>query len=111
MNMNELMQELNEMGFDFTTNPYECIYILPNGEMLDGGFDCGYRGIDHNMIDCIVPYDRYDNHIEFWNYVHDILNLVRVVPECGSCLIGVNQELTQEQINIISEIDFEIERY
>jgi hypothetical protein len=109
MNTETINTILEENGYQLTNNPKEAIYIFPNGEMIDGGFDCGSRGEDHRMIECFMDSDRYDDN--FWNDVHDQLKVVRLVPETMYALIAVDQELTKEQLNIIKEAGYEIEEY
>lgn len=109
MNMKTVYATLEEYGYELTTNPNEAIYIFPNGEMIDGGFDCGSRGEDHRMIECLMESDRYDNN--FWDDVHSQLQVVRLVPETMFALISVDQELTNEQLSIINSTGYEIEVY
>lgn len=112
---NEFKANLINDGYEFTNKLDECIYILPCGTLLDGQFDCGSRGLDHNMIGGYNPYNRYDNYEEFWKYVHETLCLVRVVPETGVLLLSENQFLTAEQNDVVEclvdSFGFVIERY
>jgi hypothetical protein len=98
-------------NFPLTTNGHESIFILPDGTMIDGQFDDGSRGIDHNIILGVYGKEGYDNPTETWIKVHGELNLVRTVPEANMALIKTNQELTLIQKQIIEEIEFEIEIY
>lgn len=107
----ELQLHLEEMGYNLTNNDYEAIYVMQDGAMIDGECDCGYRGLDHNMIAFAVPYKRSIDYNKFWNYVHEELGLLRVIPETEICLAGVNQELTQEQLDFIERTGYELERY
>lgn len=109
MNMNAIIETIEEYGYSFTDNPKEAIYIFPNGLMIDGGFDCGSRGEDHRMIECLMETDRYDDN--FWDDVHEQLQVVRLVPETMYALIAKGQELTHEQLTIINENDYDIEEY
>ena len=109
--MEKLKSLLEDQGYSLTEDDYSCIYVLPDGSMVDGEFDCGYRGLDHNMISFAVPVDRSLDYSGFWNYVHNELKLVRVVPETGVCLVSVDQELTEQQSDFISRVEYELERY
>jgi hypothetical protein len=108
MTNEQLVNEIIEEGYNMTDNIHEAIYLLSDGQMISGDFDCGMRGTDHRMIECIIDGDRYDN--DFWNKVHE-LGLVRLVPETEFALIIEGQELTAIQEKIINEIGFEIEAY
>ncbi|MHC5291055.1 hypothetical protein ACYSTM_21105 [Bacillus licheniformis] len=109
MNNTQLVNELLEEGYNMTDNPFEAIYILTDGQLISGDFDCGCRGTDHRMIECVIDGDRYED--DFWDKVHTDLGLVRVVPETEIALIKEGQELTAKQEEIISQIGFEIEAY
>ena len=102
---------LEEQGYALTDDMSSAIYVLQDGTMVDGEFDCGYRGLDHNMISFAVPVNRSLDYSGFWAYVHNELGLLRVVPETGICLATVKQELTDEQIEFIECMSYELERY
>lgn len=109
MNMKQIKNKLIEYDYKLTTNPMESIYIFPDGSMIDGGFDCGSRGEDHRMIECLMESDRYDNH--FWDDVHIQLNVVRLVPESMIALISKGQQLTKKQLTIINKTEYLVEEY
>jgi hypothetical protein len=93
-----------------TDNPFEALYILADGSMIWGEFDCGVRGIDHRMIELFVDgADRYES--KFWDIVHYELGLVRTVPESMTALIKEGQKLTEEQKRIIENAGYELEVY
>ena len=107
----ELQLHLEEMGYNLTDNDYEAIYVMQDGAMIDGECDCGYRGLDHNMIAFAVPYKRSLDYNKFWVYVHKDLGLLRVIPETDTCLAWVNQQLTDQQIDFIERNGYKLERY
>lgn len=109
MNTNSIIETLEEYGYSTTNNPSEAIYIFPNGLMISGDFDYGSRGTDHRMIECFMESDRYDNN--FWNDVHEQLQVVRLVPETMFALIINGQQLTNEQLTIINNNGYEVEIY
>ncbi|MCY0092269.1 MULTISPECIES: hypothetical protein [Bacillus amyloliquefaciens group] len=109
--LKSLKNEIIEEGYNFTENPMEALYILSDGTMISGDFDCGIRGTDHRMIDSVVEgSDRYDES-KFWDIVHYDLQLVRTVPETKIALIGTKQVLTADQKRIISDAGYKIEKY
>lgn len=107
--MTNLLELLEEDGYSLTNNIQHAIYIFPNGDMIDGGFDCGSRGEDHRMIECLMNIDRYDNN--FWESVHAQLQVVRLVPETKFALIANGQTLTDKQIQAIKKAKYQIEVY
>lgn len=110
VDMKKVKETFEEYGYKMTKKFMEAIYIFPNGEMVDGGFDCGSRGEDHRMIECIMDgMDRYTSG--FWDAVHDIYGVVRLVPETKYALVKIGQELTKEQRRLIKAYRFKIEEY
>ena len=109
--MENLKLQLENEGYALTDYPENAIYVLQDGTMVDGEFDCGYRGLDHNMISFAVPVKRSLDYTGFWKYVHNELGLLRVVPETGVCLAGIDQELTEEQEEYVNYMGYELERY
>lgn len=105
-------EQLEEDGFEVTQNPDEAIYVTPEGVLIGGEFDYGSRGVDHRCISCLVPgIQPYENHTAFWNYVHEELRLVRLVPETKTALIGFKQALTKIQREFIEKTGYEVEEY
>ncbi len=99
----KLMKLLDENGYYLTDNIKESIYILRNGKMISGNFDCGIRGVEHREIAelFIEDEDRYSPTI--WSDLHDRTGVVMVVPEKMELLIMEGQELTEEQIETIND--------
>lgn len=109
MNTNQIADQIIEEGYSMTGNIMEAIYLLEDGQMISGDFDCGMRGTDHRMIECIAEGDRYDN--DFWDNVHANFNLVRLVPETMIALITVGQEITAIQEEMLESAGYELEEY
>lgn len=84
-----------------TNNFNESIYLDVTGNLLDGEFDYGSRGLDHNILKAIT--------IE-WIDLHNG-GLVRLVPETKTALISQNQKLTPIQEKLIKTNHYEIETY
>lgn len=101
--------ENGDICLHLTENPYEAIYMFPNGCMIDGDFDCGCRGNDHRCIEEITKADRYSN--DFWEEVHYELGLIRIVPEYGEVLIGERQKLSDAQEEMIDYLGWEVDAY
>lgn len=89
--------------FEFTSNPNEAIFIFPDGSMIDGLFDCGYRGEDHNGLRSYFATD--------WAHVHDLTGVVRLVPETKEALIKTGQKLTDVQTRIIKKLHYIVDAY
>ena len=109
--LKQLKLQLKDMGYGLTDNDCEATYVMQDGTMIDGEWDCGYRGLDHNMIAFAVPYKRSLDYNKFWVYVHKDLGLLRVIPETEICLAWVNQQLTDQQIDFIERNGYKLERY
>lgn len=97
----------NEFEYTLTTNFYEAIYLDQYGNLLDGEFDCGMRGLDHN---CLLNYSNDLSHYEKWQELHS-KNIVRLVPESSIALIMDNQTLNETQLNMITDNGYEIATY
>ena len=109
--LKQLKLQLKDMGYGLTDNDYEAIYVMQDGTMIDGDWDCGYRGLDHNMIAFAVPYKRSLDYNKFWVYVHQDLGLLRVIPETNTCLAWANQHLPNQAIDFIERNGYKLERY
>jgi len=104
-----MVKRFVEAGGYMTDSVSTAIYILADGQMIDGEFDGGCRGQDHRIIECAVDGDRYDN--DFWDNLHKNYRVVRLVPETGYALLKGRQRLTEVQKEILSTTHYEIERY
>lgn len=109
-----LVHLLEEAGYGLTNNPHEAIYILDDGRMIDGQFDCGTRGLDHQMIAVAYDDNPYDGDIpfeEWWCRLHRQYRLLRVIPETGQVLIKGKQRITPAQREIITQLNYTVEVY
>lgn len=87
----------------FTNNFYEAIFILEDGTMIDGGYDRGMRGIDHN---CLLSLFKHDCDL-----LHRAYKIVRLVPETQCYLMAKGQRLTKPQKEIIDRLGYGRENY
>lgn len=99
-----------EEGYTLTEKANEAIYILSDGRMISGYEEGGNtRTIDHRMVECLMETDRYDN--EFWEEVHARFKLVMLVPETKIALVKPGQKITDEQQNVLNELEYKLELY
>ena len=82
----------------------QAIFIMKDGTLIDGEFDCGIRGDDHNEL--LDYFDDMD-----WEELHQQLNIVRLVPETKYALIGKGQELNQAQRDLLNNSDYQVAEY
>lgn len=110
MTEEEIEEKIENAGYSMTDNPWNAIYVLPDGSMIDGDFDCGLRGTDHRMIECIFAgrINRYDPH--FWKKVFEATGAVMLVPESQEALIPeeMKDSVTRWQWAVINEIGYEL---
>jgi hypothetical protein len=106
-----LKKRLTDAEISFTDSIGNALWLLPDGSMIDGEFDCGSRGQDHRVIESgIKGLDRYDG-AKFWNSCHYDYKLVRLCPESDVALVAKRQKLTAEQKYILNQTSFQIEIY
>ena len=82
----------------------QAIFIMKDGTLIDGEFDCGIRGDDHNEL-----LDYFDGMT--WEELHQQLKIVRLVPETKFALIGKDQELNQDQQDLLNNSDYQVAEY
>lgn len=82
----------------------QAIFIMKDGTLIDGEFDCGIRGDDHNEL---LDYFNGMN----WEELHQQLDIVRLVPETKFALIGKGQELNQVQQDLLNDSNYQIAEY
>ena len=82
----------------------QAIFIMKDGTLINGEFDCGIRGDDHNEL--LDYFDGMD-----WEELHQQLNIVRLVPETKFALIGKGQELNQVQQDLLNNSDYQVAEY
>lgn len=102
-----------EEGYSFTDNLEESVFILKNGNLVDGGFFGGNtRTIEHREIaeSVVLDKDRYDK--DFLSVLHQRTSMIMVVPETRELLIMEKQKLSNEQKAIInSNPDYTVKEY
>ncbi|MBG3486505.1 hypothetical protein I4874_14035 [Staphylococcus aureus] len=104
MDIELIIKILDSEGIELTSNIDEAIYILADGRMVSGMFDCGVRGIDHRVME--ILFEDVDRDSEnFWDEVLNRACLVMYVPETKTVLIKRNQNITDEQLKIINNFE------
>lgn len=93
-----------------TENIEEAIFILPNGQLISGEFDCGIRGLDHHVIEGLFDDLDRDNDT-FWNDIVERTNIIQYVPETEIALIKEGQHITKEQQEMINQHQLQTEIY
>lgn len=110
MTEEEIEEKIENAGYSMTDDPLNAIYVLPDGSMINGDFDCGMRGTDHRMIECIFDgrINRYDPH--FWDKVFEVTGAVMLIPESQEVLIPeeMKDSVTRLQWEVINEIGYEL---
>lgn len=109
IDIEEIEAWMEDEGYEFADDIEETLFILPDGQMISGGYEMGVRGEDHIMIESLMDSDRYD--VDFWSKVHDQTGIVRYVPETNVGLIATDQKLTNQQLNILEDAGATIESY
>ena len=82
----------------------QAIFIMKDGTLIDGEFDCGIRGDDHNEL--LGYFDGMD-----WKELHQRLDIVRLVPETKFALINKGQKLNQVQRDLLNDSDYQVAEY
>lgn len=93
-----------------TKNIEEAIFILPNGQLISGEFDCGIRGLDHHVIEGLFDDLDRDNDT-FWKDIVERTNIIQYVPETKIALIKEGQHITKEQQAMINQYQLQTEIY
>lgn len=109
----QISEILEEEGYSFTDNLEESVFILKNGNLVDGGFFGGdTRTIEHREIAESVVLDKDRNDKDFWSVLHQRTSMIMVVPETRELLIMEKQKLSNEQKAIInSNPDYTVKEY
>ena len=106
---------INDCDLTLTNNLNESLYLLTNGEMVNGCDEYGERGEDHRfMLDLILNGKNYyslKNPMKAWKKLHDETGLVRICPETREALITTNQALTTRQKAILNKFNYQVEKY
>lgn len=82
----------------------EAIFIMKDGTLINGEFDCGIRGDDHNEL--LGYFDGMN-----WEELHQQLHIVRLVPETKYALIGKGQKLNQVQQDLLNDSNYKVAEY
>lgn len=98
-NLKEFMEDVAT-----TEDINQAIFIMNDGTLINGEFDCGIRGNDHNEL--LSYFDDLN-----WEELHKQLNIVRLVPETKIALIGKGQELNQFQQDLLTSSSYQVAKY
>lgn len=110
MNNNQIIECFNKVGVQKTQDINQAIYILSDGRMISGMFDCGVRGTDHRIVENI--FDDIDReHQDFWIEVIDRTNMLMYIPETKVALKKRRQKLTPSQIDILKNHQVKLEEF
>lgn len=104
----EIINILKEEGIVETRDINQSIYIMTDGRMISGMFDCNIRGIDHRIIESV--FEDFDRNTEdFWDVIIEYTGLAMYVPETKVLLLKPTQILSKEQNEIVSKNNLDIE--
>lgn len=104
----EIINILKEEGIMETRDINQSIYIMTDGRMISGMFDCNIRGIDHRIIESV--FEDFDRNTEdFWDVIIENTGLAMYVPETKVLLLKPTQILSKEQNEIVSKNNLDIE--
>lgn len=98
-NLKEFMEDVAT-----TEDISQAIFIMNDGTLINGEFDCGIRGNDHNEL--LSYFDDLN-----WEELHKQLNIVRLVPETKIALIGKGQKLNQLQQDLLTNSSYQVAEY
>lgn len=109
-------QFVKDEELSFTDNLTDAIYLLRNGELIDGTDEYGERTEDHKTVQTLISegkdmYTSSNGFSIFWDALHKKTGMVRLVPESSTALISKSQTLTPEQEEVLSESDYTVEKY
>lgn len=105
MTNEQIIKMFEAEGIETTDNLNESIYILDDGKMISGMFYYGDRTEDHRIIEVLFDdIDRYSNN--FWEIAHMRTGMIQHVPECNQLLINKANVLSDEQLEIVENMEF-----
>lgn len=102
---NFIVEQLEDRGYELTTNPREALYILRDGRMVDGAFYNDQRTEDHRLIENVFD-DMDRNDSDFWDKMFQRTGVVMLVPETGVAM-GLERnesQLTPQQRAILNSM-------
>lgn len=109
----QLNSILKDADMEMTNNIDEAIFIFKDGSMIDGEFEGGYRGTDHNVIKGLRGEKGFNKlkGVNEWAEIHMNTNVVRLVPETNYALIMKGQKLSKIQKTEIKNAGYKVEEY
>lgn len=104
----DIVDKFSESGLETTSNPYDAIWLLRDGTLINGVYD-GVRSEDHRCAECLIDdYDRYDS--DFWQVLFDRTGMIALMPETQTAWLSPGQNITSKQQAVLDEINYEVER-
>ena len=101
----QIIKIFEDEGIETTDNINEAIYILTDGTLISGMFYDGDRTEDHRIIEILFDdIDRYTPN--FWSIAHERTGMIQHVPECNQLLINKTNVLSDEQLEIVEQMEF-----
>ena len=101
----QIIKMFEAEGVETTDNLEEAIYILSDGTLISGMFYDGDRTEDHRVIEVLFDdIDRYTNN--FWELAHERTGMIQHIPECNQLLINKTNVLSDEQLEIVKQMEF-----
>lgn len=103
---------MKENDFLTTDSLSNSIFMLKDGTMINGFIE-GIRCIEHREVaECFIT-SKNRNDPDFWPTLHEQTGIIMISPETNKILIMQDQELSKNQIDVISSSDEEwsIEEY
>lgn len=104
-----------KQGFKVVTDLHAAQWLTIDGIMYGLDSDKNPSEIQADIKDYLAQFEAYQvlkvNKNNFWSIVHEATGLVRVVPETEIVRTMIRQNLTEQQVQIITAADFELEPY
>lgn len=82
----------NVLECETTTDPEQAIFQLIDGTLIFGDFDCGVRGLDHNVLASAFGKDIRALQAEF--------GIIRLVPETMVALYVEGQPMPAVRLEV-----------
>lgn len=107
----QLMSWMEEEYLQFTNNPCDAIYLIPDGRCISA-YDIYQdrnlmpeRVLDHRCIEGLVDGDRYDDG--FWGNALKETGFILVIPDQYTAIVSSGVEPTEEQIQNLREMHYQ----
>ena len=107
----QLMSWMEDCGLQFTNDPLDAIYLIPDGRCISAydiwqdRNELPQRVLDHRCVEGLVNGDRYDRN--FWGNAMNETGFIMVIPEQATAVIASEVEPTEEQIENLRVLAYE----